>query len=61
MDSNTFLTWVNKLMVGFADAGTWLVTPIADIEPFKIAPITLITFGGLTAFIVVAIVKWVIS
>lgn len=58
MDYSIFLDWIYSFFKGLASAGTWLITPI-DLGAFSIAPLYLISFTGLTAFIIVAAVKWI--
>lgn len=55
-----FIDWFYNLLVGFGTATSWLVTPIS-IGDLNASPLGIISFAGLTAFIAVAIVKWVIS
>lgn len=55
-----FINWFYNLLTGFSGALAWLVSPIT-IGDLQVSPLGIISFGGLTAFIAVAIVKWVVS
>lgn len=63
--ANTFILWLQTFLTGIGQAGDWLVSkPFQDtgIETLQdLTPLALIGIGGLIIFIVVAIVKWVIS
>lgn len=58
MDYSLFLTWIEKVIQTFSTIGGWLTTPL---EYINIAPLWLITGTGLVAFLVTAIIKWVIN
>lgn len=60
MDYLTFFEWIENLFNGMSEAGTWIITPI-NFGSFSIAPIYLISVGGLITFIAVAVIKWIIS
>lgn len=47
-----------KIIGGAVNSVSWLFTPI---DVIGISPVMLITGGGLIAYLVIAIVKWVIS
>ncbi len=53
---SSFVDWFSQLFTGFAQMGSWLTTPIWN----NWTPLSLIGFWGLSAFLVVAIVKWVL-
>lgn len=61
MNTSSFLGWCETLINGLSQAGEWLVTEIKVTDNFAFSPLTLITFAGLTAFILIAVVKWVVS
>ena len=64
--ANTFILWLQNFLAGMTTAGAWLVSkPFSDIAGIpdtikNLTPLGLIGLSGLIAFIVVAIVKWVI-
>lgn len=60
MAISRWLSWFESLLTGFAKAGQWLINPI-QIGDLSLTPLGLISFTGLSAFIVVAIIKWVVS
>lgn len=62
-----FLKWFQDFTTGASDAINWLVSkPFANVaglpnEIKVLTPLMLVGFGGLLVFIIVAVVKWVIS
>lgn len=58
---NEFLDWVSNVFSGFSSAWGWLNTDLVTLGDFSFTPLFLITFTGLTAFIVIALVKWGVS
>lgn len=58
MNTDLFFEWIVKVVSSFANIGNWLVTPLQGIN---IAPIWILTGTGLIAFMVIAVVKWVVS
>lgn len=61
MELSQFLDWLQKLVQGFASVGAWLFSPIFEYKGWSITPILLTTVGGLTVFLVIAVVKWGLS
>lgn len=55
----TLFNWLLDLTKGFANALTWLTQDIS-IGTLTLNPLMLISFGGLTAFISIAIVRWLL-
>lgn len=49
--------WLCNACQGFVKAGEWMVTPLSVTG---VAPLGYFTFGGLTIFLAVAIVKWAV-
>lgn len=58
------MEWVLKffenLFYSFANATSWLTTDLV-IGSWSVSPLTLLTFGGLTTFLLIAIGKWILS
>lgn len=54
------LSWFYDLLTGTGEVMHWLSRPIAfgDVEFY---PLAFLTFGGLSAYLIFAIAKWVIS
>lgn len=61
MNYQGFLDFIKNVVGGFLTAGEWLNTPITIGDYFSFTPIMLLSIGGLTAFLTVAIIKWVAS
>lgn len=59
--TSTWMLWMNNLLTGFATATGWLTTNTLTIGDFSVSPLGLISFAGLTTFIVIALVKWIAS
>ena len=59
--SGTWFLWFHNLITGFAQATSWLTSNVLTIGDLEVSPLGLISFAGLTAFIVVALVKWVVN
>lgn len=58
MNPEAFWSWATELVKGFSEAGTWLTT---NLPVINLPPLAIIGFGGLTAFIAIAVVKWAVS
>ena len=63
---NGFLIWTQDFVKGASEGWQWLnSTPFSDLQAFpalaSLTPLGLIGIGGLIIFVVVAVVKWVIS
>jgi hypothetical protein len=52
---------MKQIVISFADVGNWLFTPLELFEGFSIAPIMIMSFGVLSAYLVIAIAKWLIN
>lgn len=61
MSANNFLDWVKSIITELGKIGGWLQTPIVKLGSLDVTPLGLVTVGGLLAFVVVAIVKWVVN
>lgn len=61
MDYTQFLSWCKTALTEFAKIGSWLTDPIIKLGSLEASPLVLLTAGGLVAFIVVAVVKWVLA
>lgn len=61
MTYNGFLDWVEKVITELAKIGEWLNTPLITLGNLTFTPLLLVTVGGLTAFVVIAVVKWGLS
>lgn len=58
---DTFLSWIYQVIQGFATAWSWLNSEVIKVGDVSFSPLLLLTFGGLTAFVAVAIIKWAVS
>lgn len=59
----SYLEWFSffgDLMDGLINASSWLVSPIFNFGSVTLSPLFLITFSGLSIYIAVAFVKWLI-
>lgn len=52
------LNWFESLLTGFANVGSWLVTPLPVVE---VSPLVLASGVGLLVFLGIAITKWILS
>lgn len=59
MDAQVFLQWIRDIFGGLVTIGNYLTEPFITLGDIKISILSLLTVGGLSAFLVVAIVKWV--
>lgn len=65
--ANIWIGWLRDFILGLQSAGEWLTSqPFKDIEGLpavisNITPLALIGIGGLTAFVIVAVIKWILS
>lgn len=55
------LEWFEELVKGFSTASSWLYKPLFNLDGQVFYPLLLLTFTGLTVYIGVAFVKWVVS
>lgn len=58
MNPNDFWEWSQSLLTGVGEFGSWAVSPLPVIG---IAPLFLMTIGGLLVFLGFAVAKWFIS
>lgn len=58
---NDLFSWLFDFFLDATKVFQYLFSPIVTIGDFSFSVISLISFGGLTAYLVVAIVKWGIS
>ena len=58
-------TWVsdfiNTLLYSFSNGYDFLTSELIDLGGVSLTPLMLLTFGGLTAYITIAIVNWFIK
>ena len=57
----TILYWCFDLLTTGSEAVSIITTPFIGVGDYTYSMLTLLTFGGILAYLVVAIVKWAIS
>lgn len=56
-----FIHWLEDFIYSVNTLYEWLTLPLVDLGGFSLTPIMLISVGGLTAYLGIAITKWLIS
>lgn len=53
-----FISWLEDFIYSSNMLYEWLTLPLVDLGGFSLSPIMLISIGGLTAYLTIAITKW---
>ena len=56
-----FISWIRDFLYGINTLFEWLTLPLIDIGGISFTPITLVSITGLTIYLTLAVVKWLIS